>query len=82
MQIQRHWNLFATPELTLEKLQMIATSSTSAENKIKWLKWMNASGPTREARRFPSRPVNEEKLLIFLAKASWYAGVSFLLINV
>lgn len=74
-QIERHWSLYATPELTLEKLQLIATSNASPSYKVKWLKWMNSSGPTREARRFPARPVNEEKLTYFLAKACWYAGV-------
>jgi hypothetical protein len=76
VQIERHWSLYAVPELTLEKLQMIATSNVTASYKVKWLKWLNASGPSREARRFPPRPVNEEKLFTFLTKACWYAGVS------
>ena len=54
---------------------MIATSSVSPNHKVKCLKWMNASGPSREARRVPPRPVNEEKLQLFLSKACWYAGV-------
>ena len=41
---------------------MIATANVTPNHKVKWLKWMNASGPSREARRVPVRPVNEEKL--------------------
>jgi len=49
LKIERHWNLYATPELTLEKLQMIATTNASVDWKLLWLKWMNASASTREA---------------------------------
>ena len=54
---------------------MIATANVTPSHKVKWLKWMNASGPSREASRVPIRHVNEEKLQLFLSKASWYAGV-------
>ena len=33
------------------------------------------SEPFREARKFPPRPVNKDKLLRFLCRTSWYAGV-------
>jgi len=81
VQIERHWNLFASPKLTLEKLQMIATSNASPEYKIMWFRWMNASVPIREAHRFLTQLVNEDKLLVFLAKACWYAswGMNFTL---
>ena len=74
-QIERHWTLFSVPELTLEKLQLIATSNASPSYKVKWLKWMNSSRASHEARRFPPRLVNEDKLSTFLAKACWYVGV-------
>ena len=75
MHKSRHWILFSVPELTLEKLQLIATSNASPSYKVKWLKWMNSSEGSREARRFLPRPVNEDKLSTFLAKACWYARV-------
>lgn len=77
VQIERHWSQFAVPELTLEKLQLIATANVSPTHKVKWLKWMNASAYSREARRFPPRPANEEKLQAFLTRACWFAGVCF-----
>jgi len=78
MQIERHWSHNAVPELTLEKLQLIATIAVDPRHKVKWLKWMNDNTHTREAWRFPPRPVNEEKLGIFLAKAAYYAGLCLL----
>ena len=54
---------------------MIATTNVSPNHKETWLKWMNASRPSRKARRFPTRLVNEEKLQLFLSKACWYVGV-------
>ena len=54
---------------------MIAMTSVNPNHRVKWLKWMNASGPSREARRVPPCPVNEEKLQLFLSKACWYAGI-------
>ena len=40
------------PEMTLEKLQMVATCMPGAQ-KTKILKWWNSSAPSREARKFP-----------------------------
>ena len=54
---------------------MIAATNVSPNHKVKWLKWLNASGPSREARRVSACLVNEEKLQLFLSKACWYAGV-------
>jgi len=78
MQIERHWSLYSSPELTLKKLQMIATANVSPVYKVRWLQWMNTSAPTREARRFPPRPVNEDKLMQFVVNAGSYAGVGSL----
>jgi len=75
MQIERHWSHNAIPELTLKKLQLIAIAAIDPRHKVKWMQWMNASSQTGEALRFPPRPVNEDKLLIFVAKAAYYAGV-------
>ncbi len=63
-------------ELTLDKLQLIATSAVLPHHKLRWLKWWNSSVHTREAVRFPVRPVNDERLNSFIVKAAWWAGVS------
>ena len=76
-QIERHYTLNSlSPELNLEKLQLIATSKASPAFKIKWLEYFNSSAATREARRLPPKPINEERLANFLAKACFWAGVS------
>ena len=76
MQIERHYTLNAlSPELTLEKLQLIATSKASPLSKIKWLEYFNSSAATREARKLPPKLINEDRLAQFLAKACWWAGV-------
>ena len=63
------------PEMTLEKLQMVATCSMPGVQKTKILKWWNSSAPSREARKFLQKPVSENSLPLFLAKCVWYAGV-------
>ena len=79
-QIERHYTLNSlSPELTLEKLQLIATSRASPAFKIKWIEYFNSSASTREARRLPPKPINEERLANFLAKACFWAGVSLLM---
>ena len=76
-QIARHYTLNSiAPELNLEKLQLIATAKASPASKIKWLEYFNSSASTREARKLPTKPTNEEKLQAFLAKACFWDGVS------
>ena len=62
------------PEMTLEKLQMVATCNMPSTQKMKILKWWNSSASSREARKFPQKPVSENLLLFLLAKCVWYAG--------
>ncbi len=76
MKIERHWSTNSIPEMTLDKLQMIATCNVKAEHKVKWLRWWNSFVQTREARRFPMKPMGESDLKAFLVKACWYSGVS------
>ena len=77
LQIARHYTLNSiNPELNLEKLQMIATAKASAASKIKWLEYFNSSLSTREARKLPPKPSNEDKLQAFLGKACFWEGVS------
>ena len=63
------------PEMMFEKLQMVAMCNMPGAQKAKILKWWNSSAPSREARKFPLKPVFENLLLLFLAKCVWYAGV-------
>ena len=63
------------PEMTLEKLQMVATCNMPGALKAKILKWWNSFAPSREARKFPQKPVSKNLLPQFLAKCVWYAGV-------
>ena len=63
-------------EMTLEKLQMVATCNMPAVHKTKMLKWWNYSAPSREARKFQPKPVSKNLLPLFLAKCVWYEGVS------
>ena len=76
-QIARPYTLNSlAPELNLEKLQLIATAKASPASKIKLLEYFNSSASTREARRLPTKPTNEEKLHAFLSKACFWEGVS------
>ena len=62
--------------MTLEKLQMVAMWNTTADHKIKFLKWWNSSTPSRDARRFPPRSVSKTLLGPFLNRCVWYTMVS------
>jgi hypothetical protein len=64
------------PEMHVDELQLIATSTASNHMKVLWLVWWNSSTPTQVARKFLDAPVGEEKLSAWLGKACWYAGVS------
>jgi len=75
-QIERHWTLNDVPEMTFEKLQMIATCNSPSHQKIKLLKWWNSSMPSREARKFPPKPVSEDKLGPLFNKCVWWSRIS------
>jgi hypothetical protein len=44
--------------------------------KVSWLVWWNTSTYTRSAQKFLDAPFGKEKLLAWLGKACWYAGIS------
>jgi hypothetical protein len=70
VQIETHYALQSlVPEMLLDKLQLIATSSTNAAMKVQWLIWWNSSTPTRAAKKFLEAPVGIDKLTNWLAKA-------------
>ncbi len=61
--------------MTLEKLQLIATTAVEPEYKVRWLKWWNSGNFNREAIRFPKSPASEDTLKSWLNKAAFWAGV-------
>ena len=76
LQIESHWSKNLEPEMTLDKLQVIANSNTSSQYKVRWLKWWNASKHFRAAKKFPSRPFNINALNAFLHRAVWWSEVN------
>ena len=79
-QIDRHFNEFASTDMTIEKLQKIVTCPVKASFKAKWLHWWNASIRERSENKFSIDKAMREKVLDdWLHKASLWAQVySFL----
>ncbi len=63
------------PEMTLDKLQLIATTNVPPHFKIRWLQWWNSSIATREALHFLPKGFSNKELDSWLNKASFWAGV-------
>ena len=75
-QIDRHFNEFASTDMTIEKLQKIVTCPVEASFKAKWLHWWNASIRERSENKFPiDKPMREKTLDDWLHKASFWAQV-------
>lgn len=75
LQINSHYSSSSKPEMTIEKLQKIATAHVEAEYKAKWLRWWNSSSMRRAAYRFPSPNFKEADLDFWLNKATFWAQV-------
>jgi hypothetical protein len=80
-QITRHLSNNLKPEMTLDKLQLIATAAVGATFKVIWLRWWNSSSMTWDAKHFLPRPVFDKELEYWLNKASFYVGMSFRIIK-
>ena len=76
--VKLHWESKEKPEMTLEKLQMVATTVVAPEFRVRWLRWWNAGPLVRAGVRFPKAPVSDNRLLEWLNKAAFYARVSVL----
>ena len=75
-QINRHFSITTTPDLTIEKLQKVATLQVDAKYKAKWLHWWNSSTNVRLGNKFPSElPLKSATLEPWLNKASFWAQV-------
>ena len=75
--VTRHNNAYHSQkiEMTLEKLQLIATAAVEPKYKVRWLKWWNSGSFNREAIRFPKSPPSDDTLKPWINKASFWVGV-------
>ena len=72
----RHWDVYQEkPEMTVEKLQLIATAKVSAKHKERWLRWWNMSKESRATYNFPPKPASDHHLRIWIDQAAFWAGV-------
>jgi hypothetical protein len=75
-QIDRHFSTFLVTDMTIEKLQKVATAHVDAHFKAKWLRWWNSPADVKDKNRFPSSlPLREKVLENWLNKASFWAQV-------
>ena len=80
-QIDRHFSTFLVTDMTIEKLQKMATAHVDAHFKAKWLRWWNSPADVKEKNRFPSSlPIREKVLENWLNKASFWAQVHLVII--
>lgn len=63
-------------EMTLEKLQVIATAEASSKAKARWLRWWNGSESSRKTNKFPPSPCSENTLIPWLHRAAFWSNVS------
>ena len=75
VQINRHFSENAKPEMTIEKLQKIATSQVEPKYKARWLRWWNSSSSGRQSYRFPLAGAGEFIWDTWLNKATFWAEV-------
>lgn len=75
MQINKHWTSNSKPDLTLEKLQKIATTRVPGHFKARWLKWWNSSSMARVSLHLTSNDTKDSELDVWLSKASLWAQV-------
>jgi hypothetical protein len=75
-QIKLHYEMNdETPEMTQEKLWMLATSAMDPAVKVKWLERWNKSPALREALKFPKPRFGDADFPEWLRKATWWSQV-------
>ena len=75
-QVKIHYENFGSfPEMTQEKLWMIATSVMDSETKAQWMRRWNQSASLREAVRFLKPGFPDTMFPEWLHKATWWAQV-------
>ena len=73
LQITKHWSVNLTPEMTTEKLQLLATSALPKEEKENLLVLWNKSKQVRLALQFPTAPFRYAVFTMYLHKlVFWY----------
>jgi hypothetical protein len=76
LQIDSHFSTFMYPDMTIEKLQKVATTHVDASFKAKWLRWWNSPAKVKMENQFPSSvPLREKILDDWLNRASFWAQV-------
>lgn len=74
--IRNHYDRHPTKvEMTVEKLQAIATAEASSKAKTSWLRWWNGSESSRKTMKFPPSPCSENLLIPWLHRAAFWANV-------
>ena len=61
--------------MTLEKLQLIATTKVSPMFKGHWCRWWNLSKGSRQEYNFPASPGSDLVLCGWVDKAAFFAGI-------
>ena len=74
-QINSHFSLFKKTEMTIEKLQKVATAAVEPRFKARWLHWWNSGSILRASFRFPVADVKESILDTWLNRATFWAQV-------
>lgn len=74
VQIDRHFSEVSPSEMTIEKLQKIATANCDPKHKERWLRWWNSSEDARRSYRFPMKNFNAD-LDPWVVKAQFWAEV-------
>lgn len=80
MQINKHWTSNSKPDLTLEKLQKIATTRVPGHFKARWLKWWNSSSMSRVSFYLTSNDTKDSELDAWLSQTSFWAHVLLFLL--
>lgn len=76
LQIDRHYSTFLVPDMSIEKLQKVATTHVDASIKARWLSWWNSPANVKSVNKFPpSLPLREKVLDDWLHRASFWAQV-------
>jgi hypothetical protein len=76
LQVTKHWSNNEKPEMSLEKLQLIATACAAPQFQVRWLEHWNSGVHSRQAVHFPPKGFTDRDLEAWLNKASFWAGVN------
>jgi hypothetical protein len=76
LQIDRHYSTFLVSDMSIEKLQKVATTHVDASIKARWLWWWNSPSDVKTINKFPiAIPLREKVLDDWFHRASIWAHV-------